>query len=486
MVFTSGVFLYLFLPLFLAVYYLLPGRARLVWVVAASWAFYGWWRVDFLGLMGAAACWTWLGGLWIGRLQHDSPELRRQPRRRRQARAVLALAVALDLGVLGYFKYFHFGLQSLNALLAMLGAQPLAAWRVALPVGISFYLFHSLSYLVDVYRGDEPAASDFLELAAYMTMFPQLLSGPLIRFKDLGPQLRERSHGFDGFSAGAGRFMAGFCKKVLVADLAAPIANAVFALARPAAADAWLGALAYAIQIYFDFSGYSDMVIGLGRMLGFRFPENFQAPYLSRSITEFWRRWHISLSTWLRDYLYIPLGGNRRGSARTLLNLMVVMVLGGLWHGAAWTFLLWGAWHGLFLALERRLRMVREARGAEAASAGAWAVAPTMLVVVVGWVLFRSASLAGALRLYAGMIGLHGLGLSAALRWQLGGLELAVLGCALAAVYAGPWLARRLASVRQAGDSWVLAGRVVVIPLFAVALLRTAAASFAPFLYFQF
>jgi alginate O-acetyltransferase complex protein AlgI len=498
MVFTSAVFLYLFLPLFLLVYYLLPGRARLAWILLASWAFYGWWRLDFLALIVAATCWTWLGGLWLGRRRGGSPV----PRRRRGASAALALGIALNLAVLGYFKYFNFGVDSLNALLAGLGARPLTAWRVVLPVGISFYLFHSISYLVDVHRGDAPVATDFLELAVYLALFPQLVAGPIIRYKDLCPQLRQRSHSFAGFSEGACRFMLGFCKKVLIADLVAPIANAGFALAAPTLVDAWLGALAYTAQIYFDFSGYSDMAIGLGGMMGFRFPENFRAPYLSASITEFWRRWHISLSTWLRDYLYIPLGGNRRGPARTILNLMAVMVLGGLWHGAAWTFILWGAWQGLFLALERGRRRPRQAVSASPAAPPTepearrpLAVAATMLVVIVGWVLFRSATLREALSLYAGMIGLHGLGLSAGLGWQIGGLELAVLGFAGLSAYAGPWLARRFAPASGAPGfagaparavHLFLAGRLAVVPLFVLALLRTAAESFSPFLYFRF
>jgi alginate O-acetyltransferase complex protein AlgI len=519
MVFTSAIFLYLFLPLFLLVYYLLPGRARLAWILLASWVFYGWWRLDFLALIVAATLWTWLGGLWIGRssgsplpgrggpVRRDTggvSPVRRQHPRRRGARAAVGLGVALNLGVLGYFKYFHFGVRSLNALLASLGARPLTAWEVVLPVGISFYLFHSISYLVDVYRGDAPVATDFLELAVYMALFPQLVAGPIVRYKDLCPQLRQRTHSFAGFSEGAARFMTGLCKKVLIADLVAPIANAGFGLGAPTLAEAWLAALAYTAQIYFDFSGYSDMAIGLGLMMGFRLPENFRAPYLARSITEFWRRWHISLSTWLRDYLYIPLGGNRRGSGRTLVNLMVVMVLGGLWHGAAWTFALWGAWQGLFLALERLRRRPREPGAeprAEPERPGAWAVVPTLLVVIVGWVLFRSPSLSAALRLYAGLIGLGGLGLSAGLRWQLGGLELAVMAFALVAVYAGPWLARRFAPAPLArspaggpglapasGGPWQLplAARMALVPLFVLALLRTAAVSFTPFLYFQF
>jgi len=472
MVFTSSVFLFLFLPLFLGVYYLLPGRARLAWILAASWVFYGWWRLDFLALIAGVTIWTYLGGRWIGRFRGG-----------RRARAALALGIAANLAVLGYFKYFNFGIDSLNALLGFLGAGTLTAWRVVLPVGISFYLFHSISYLVDVHRGDAPVAGDFLELAVYMALFPQLVAGPIIRYKDLCGQLKVRPHTWAGFSEGSARFMIGFCKKVLIADLVAPLANAAFGLAAPTAADAWLGALAYTAQIYFDFSGYSDMAIGLGLLMGFRFPENFRAPYLASSITEFWKRWHISLSTWLRDYLYIPLGGNRKGTRRTLVNLLLVMVLGGLWHGAAWTFILWGAWHGLFLAIERRRRP-------QPAGLRTAAVAATMLVVIAGWVMFRSGTLAEALRMYGGMIGLHGFGVSGALRWQLGGLELAALGLALVAVYAGPALARGwgAAAPAPAPVRWDLAatGRVAVIPLFLLALLRTAAVSFSPFLYFQF
>jgi len=490
MVFSSSLFVFLFLPLFLGVYYLLPFRARSAWIIVGSWAFYAWWRVDFLALIVGVTAWTYLLGVRIaaggGRQGTARPASGRQgwP----GPRAALALGVAGTLGVLGYFKYFNFGVESLNALLGSLGAGRITAWEVVLPVGISFYVFQATSYLVDLYRGDAPAAGSYLDLAAYISLFPQLVAGPIIRYKDIAGQLREREHTLGGFSEGAGRFMIGFCKKVLIADTVATLADAAFALAAPTAADAWLGTVAYAAQIYFDFSGYSDMAIGLGLMMGFRFMENFREPYLASSITEFWGRWHISLSTWLRDYLYIPLGGNRRGHGRTLANLMTVMVLGGLWHGAAWTFVLWGAWHGLILVTERR--RARTVPGGPVLRAAG--VVRTMLLVLVGWVLFRSPDLRAAGSMYAGMIGLRGLGVSDSLRWQLSPMALSVLGIAFLGVYAVPLLRRRLSAGRRLPDpaqgwsGFLLAGRAAVAALFVLALLKVSADSFSPFLYFRF
>ncbi|MBN1836537.1 MAG: MBOAT family protein, partial [Spirochaetales bacterium] len=448
MVFSSSVFVFLFLPLFLIVYYLLPFRARSAWILAGSWLFYAWWRVDFLALIVGVSLWTYLLGRRIAALPAGP------------GRLALALGVAGNLAVLGYFKYFNFGIESLNALLGSLGAARITAWEVVLPVGISFYVFQATSYLVDLHRGDAPEARSYLDLAAYISLFPQLIAGPIIRYKDIAGQLLHREHSFASFSEGSWRFMVGFCKKVLVADTVAVLADAAFALAAPTAADAWLGTAAYAVQIYFDFSGYSDMAIGLGLMMGFRFMENFRAPYLASSITEFWGRWHISLSTWLRDYLYIPLGGNRRGRRRTLVNLMTVMLLGGLWHGAAWTYVLWGAWHGLLLAAERLRSLfagpaaVRKGGSGVPASSGfsrapsglsrLAGVARTMVLVLAGWVLFRSPDLQAAGSMYAGMIGLRGLGLSDTLRWQLSPLALSVLALAVLGMYVMPLLGERL------------------------------------------
>ena len=328
-----------------------------------------------------------------------------------------------------------------------------------------------------------------------MALFPQLVAGPIIRYKDLCPQLRQRSHSFERGSPGGLPLHAGLLQEGAARRPVAPIADAGFALAAPTLVDAWLGAVAYTFQIYFDFSGYSDMAIGLGLMMGFRFPENFRLPLPVAP---------ASPSSGAAGTSPCPPGcatTSTSPSAATatvprapILNLMLVMLLGGLWHGAAWTFVLWGAWHGLFLALERGRRRPRQEAGAVPEARRPLAVAATMLVVIVGWVLFRSATLREALSLYAGMIGLHGLGLSAGLGWQIGGLELAVLALAGLSAYAGPWLARRLAPASgapgfegaPAGAASVPAGRLAVVPLFVLALLRTAAESFSPFLYFQF
>ncbi len=473
MVFSTTIFLFLFLPVFLLVYYLLPFRWRSAWILVASYTFYAWWRVDFLLLFAGTTLFTYFVGRLIGRWG----EL---PRR---AQLALAVGVVGNLGVLGYFKYFNFGADSLNALLVSLGGDPLSTLRVLLPIGISFYVFQAVSYLVDVYRGDVPAENNFFDVAAFIALFPQLIAGPILRYKDLSEQFRARTHTFKGFSEGSLRFMVGLCKKVLIADAVAPLANAAFALPDPTFADAWLGALAYTIQLYFDFSGYSDMAIGLGLMMGFRFRENFDHPYVSKSVTEFWRRWHISLSSWLRDYLYIPLGGNRRGRTRTYVNLMTVMLLGGLWHGAAWTFVLWGALHGGALAVER----VAKERGWRTPPP-ALALPLTMLVVVAGWVTFRATGLGDMAGMYRGMLGLNGWGVSDTLAWRLEPSALTALVVAWGLVYLAPWW-RGFVGARAHNSrlvSFALTTQLMVLPLFALGVLRLSADTFSPFLYFQF
>jgi alginate O-acetyltransferase complex protein AlgI len=305
-VFASPTFLFLFLPLFLLGYYLLPFRYRSGWILGGSWLFYGWWRVDFLLLLVVASTGAGVVGRQISRCETPGGK-----------RAWLIGGVGSALALLGYFKYFNFGVASLRRILEVLtGSEQLLRGvpEVVLPVGISFFIFQIISYIVDVYRGTAPEAKSLVDVAAYVSLFPQLVAGPIVRYAEIADQLRGREHSKELFAAGTRRFALGMVRKVLVADAVAPLVDAVFALPDPGAAAAWIGLTAYTVQIYFDFSAYSDMAIGLGAMMGFHFPENFRAPYQSRSITEFWRRWHITLSAWLRDYLYIPLGGNRRGS----------------------------------------------------------------------------------------------------------------------------------------------------------------------------
>ena len=345
MVFSSNVFLFLFLPIFLGLYYLSSNRYRNLLILIGSYVFYAWWRVDFLLLFVAVTLWNYLFGLRIDRAGTRS----------KAAQRWVLWGVAGNLATLGYFKYANFGMSNLNALLESAGLEPFVLTHVILPIGISFYIFQSISYLIDVYRGDTEPTRNLINFAAFIALFPQLIAGPVLRYKDLADQFTGRSHNLDKFAEGATRFMQGFVKKVFIADTLAPLVDHCFALQNPSTGDAWLGMLAYTAQLYFDFSGYSDMAIGLGLMMGFRFMENFNQPYISQSITEFWRRWHISLSTWLRDYLYVPLGGNRGGTFNTYRNLFLTMLLGGFWHGANWTFLIWGAWHGTWLAIERAL-----------------------------------------------------------------------------------------------------------------------------------
>ncbi len=476
MVFSSEVFLFLFLPVFLAVYYLTPMRGRSVTILLGSYVFYAWWRMDFLFLLFGTTVWVYTFAILVERNLGS-----------RHAKLFLTIGIAGCLAVLGIFKYLNFFIDSFAELMGT-DAQGLGVhWRLILPIGISFYIFQSISYLVDVYRRDTPATRNFIDLAAYKALFPQLIAGPILRFRDLAGQFRSRQHTLEKFTDGTSLFVIGLAKKVLLADPIAPIANTVFASSHPTMAEAWLGAIAYAMQLYFDFSGYSDMAIGLGLMIGFQFRPNFDNPYISRSITEFWRRWHISLSSWLRDYLYIPLGGSRLGPTRTYVNLVLVMLLGGLWHGANWTFVLWGGWHGGWLALER-------ATGWNRIADTRWIALPgTLLVVLLGWVMFRADSVADAFALYGGMLGQNGLGIRA--DTLLGVTHEAMLTLAVACFVVA--IEPMMGSLRQtniaapAGDGAAVMRQPIVMPLLlsllaTVTILKLAESSQTPFLYFQF
>ncbi len=473
MVFSSETFLFLYLPLFLALYYMTPVRFRSVTILAGSYAFYGWWRLDFLGLLFLTTLWTYVFGRLIGAASSQ-----------RAAKTFLTIGLIGCLGVLAVFKYLNFFIDSFAALW---GTSPDALgvhWRLILPIGISFYVFQAVSYLVDVYRKDASATAGFFDFAAFIALFPQLIAGPILRFKDLEKQFEHREHSVDLFLRGMTIFVIGLAKKVLLADSVAPLADLAFGTAEPALLLAWVGAIAYMIQLYFDFSGYSDMAIGLGLMMGFHFIANFDTPYISRSITEFWRRWHISLSVWLRDYLYIPLGGNRKGRARTYLNLMLVMLLGGLWHGANWTFALWGLWHGGWLAVERA---TGRARGA-----GLSGLAVTLLIVLLGWVMFRAASVTEAFQVYGGMVGLHGIVPPPHTAIAVTSEALLFLCIGIAVAASEPWLnraARTWFDPAPSGPLTVLNAAVpsvLVITLGIVSVMKLAEQNFSPFLYFQF
>jgi alginate O-acetyltransferase complex protein AlgI len=410
MVFSSQIFFFYFLPLALAVYYGLPRRGRHLALTLLSYIFYGWANPLFVVLLLTSTLINYVCGLKIaGERLMAGPEALGDPALddagQRRKKLWLAISVMTSLSMLGFFKYFNFAMENYNALFGWLGISAMrleTILKVTLPLGISFYTFHLLSYTIDVYRGQAKVLRNFIDFACYISLFSQLVAGPIIRFREIADQMANRTHTAEKFARGVAFISLGLAKKVLLANPCGKIADVVFDAGSRGVLDAWYGLAAYAFQIYFDFSAYSDMAIGLGLMLGFVFPKNFDSPYLSQSITEFWRRWHISLSTWLRDYLYVPLGGNRKGVWRTYINLAVVMLLGGLWHGASWNFVIWGGIHGGMLVLER-------AQGKNAfyrRMPKPFRMALTFFIVLIAWVFFRTSDLPSAFAYIASLFGL--------------------------------------------------------------------------------
>ena len=485
MVFSSHLFLFYFLPLALGLYYLMPRRGKHLVLTAVSYVFYGWANPLFMVLMFVSTLIDYLGGLFIaqqwGRSWSEPIALlpAKGPRTRTQ-KAFLVVSMCSNLALLGFFKYFNFATGNYDALVAALGLGGKKLdlrFKITLPLGISFYTFQSMSYAIDVYRGDAKAIRNIVDYFCYVAMFPQLVAGPIIRFQEVADQLQSRRHTLEKFARGAAFVGMGMAKKILLANPCGKIADLAFDGGSVGLLDSWFGAAAYAFQIYFDFSGYSDMAIGLGLMTGFVFAKNFDSPYLSQSITEFWRRWHLSLSTWLRDNLYIPLGGNRKGEVRTYLNLAAVMLLGGLWHGASWNFLIWGGIHGTMLGAERLLGKQSLYRALPRAAK----IAITFATVVLAWVFFRAADLPAAVAYLGSMFGLSaarpGAGLVAGIIYQ----PYYLLTFALAAlvVWGAPqtWdFTRRL--------TWPRTAFALAVMLLAVLALTTQ--SYNPFIYFIF
>lgn len=476
MIFVSQVFLFWFLPAVLLVYYCLPFRWRSGFLALVSYVFYGWWRVDFVVLMLASTILDFYCGWQIGRLNgvvDGDPDAAAVPALNKKRKRFVLLSICANLGLLGYFKYWNFGVETLNSMLVAAGGSPFPYAEIILPVGISFYTFQSLSYSIDVYRREAPAVKRFIDFACYISLFPQLVAGPIVRYQTLAAELVSRTHTFDKIARGVFLFQVGFVKKALIADTVAPTADAAFALANPSFTDAWLGVFAYTLQIYFDFSGYSDMAIGLGLMFGFTFPINFNSPYKSVSITDFWRRWHVSLSSWLRDYLYVPLGGNRKGPRRTYINLMLTMLLGGLWHGAAMTFVLWGAYQGAWLAFERMIGR----RPLYSRLPLPFQIAFTFVIAMGGWVLFRAKDASQAGTFFSSMAGFGGE--TASVMGRLSETDLMAFAVASAVVWFMP-NSQTLAEGRTG------LARLLVAPLFLVAVAQMFVSDYSPFLYFQF
>ena len=471
MLFPSISFLFYFLPAFFLLYCAAPGIVAKNFVLLfASLLFYAWGEPRFVVLLAIEIVFNYGAALVIDRTKG------------RERRLATTIGIAANLALLGVFKYADFFADTLNSVLGA-GVVPLPA--IALPLGISFFTFHSVSYLIDVYRGGVRASRNLLSIAVYIAMFPQLVAGPIIRYHTIADRLGARRMTLGRASAGMRIFVIGLAQKVLIADEVARIADSVFdKVAQPGLAEAWLGLSAYTIQIYFDFAGYSNMAIGLGLALGFAFPRNFRLPYAARSMTDFWRRWHISLSQWLRDYLYIPLGGNRGSLIETYRNLCLVFVLCGLWHGAKWTCVIWGVHHGLFLVAERA-GVARVLTAAPTLLARLYA----LLAVMTGWVWFRADDLEQALRFFAGLAGFRGLGsLSVSTHIVLHPLTLVALliGALLATVRIDGAYAIRHVPARARRLLYAFADTAGTAAFLVLSVLSVAAGSYSPFLYFRF
>jgi alginate O-acetyltransferase complex protein AlgI len=471
MVFASLEFQTLFLPLFLLLYAVVPqGRRNLV-LLLGSWIFYGWLSPLFLSLHVALALLAWFGGLLLDRAREGS----------RTRMHLLIGLIVFNTAVLFWYKYANMLATGISQLMVHYGAMPLAWQKIALPAGLSFIVLQTISYLLDVHRHTVPVERSFLRYATYISMFGHSIAGPIIRYDWVRHELLQRAFNWQNFSLGAQRFMVGMCMKVLLADTLSPLVDVVFHLECPSFADAWIGCLAYSLQLFFDFSGYSAMAIGLGLMLGFHFPENFNHPYWAGSIQDFWRRWHISLSNWLRDYLYIGLGGNRHGHWSTYRNLFMTMAIAGLWHGGdSWNYLLWGATHGLALCLERAWQ-----QRYLPAMPPLLAHAVTLLFVCLAWTLFRAPDLQHAITMYAGQFGGHGWAISDALAVTIRPVHglaalLSVIGVIMPVWQ--PALEQRLAKHclwAYCRALWPLAG-------FLLSFALIASREAVPFLYFQF
>jgi alginate O-acetyltransferase complex protein AlgI len=483
MVFSSPIFLFAFLPLVLLCLAVPSLKARNSLLLVFSLVFYAWGEVVFAFLMLGSTVVNYYLGLWV--------EQEKEQSRRRWA---VAVAVALNIGTLAFFKYANFVVANCNELLQGAGLQPMKFEPVRLPIGISFFTFHALSYVIDVYRGKWRAARNPVDVALYIFFFPQLIAGPILRWSAMAPQIARRVVTRAGFAEGVRRFSEGLAKKMVVANVVAAPADQIFALPKQELGPvlAWFGTLCYTIQIYFDFSGYSDMAVGLGRMFGFEFIENFNFPYISQSIREFWRRWHISLSSWFRDYLYLPLGGNRVSDGRTYLNLLIVFFLCGLWHGASWTFVVWGLYHGVFLVIERtRFGQIEERL---------WRPLRHLYVPLVGmggWVLVRAETFSQAAFFLQNMLGFKSAGeatqplgryVSAQVVWAL------ILGI----IFSTPlwprvreW-AQALAQAAQgraqiaAQATGLVLETVVLVALLLVSAAWLAGGTYNPFIYFRF
>lgn len=484
MVFSSFVFLLAFLLLVLLIYYVCPGKVRNLVLLVASLLFYAWGEPVYVLIMLFSTVFDYTNGRLIEYFQNKN--------RPGKAKVVLVIDLVGNLGILGFFKYADFVIGNINSIT---GAG-LTLLHIALPIGISFYTFQTMSYTIDVYRKVVPAQHNIVAFATYVTLFPQLIAGPIVQYKTVAAELSDRKVTLTDFSEGAFRFTIGLAKKVLLANQIGSLWDTISQLHQMSAATAWLGAIAYSFQIYFDFSGYSDMAIGLGKMFGFHFLENFNFPYMSKTITEFWRRWHISLSSWFREYVYIPLGGNRKGMGRQLFNIMVVWMLTGLWHGANWNFVLWGVYYGILLMIEK-LFLLKWLKKAPAWIGHIY----SMLLVVIGWTIFAQTDMSQLGRYLKTMfgIGAHG-GADADFFYFLSTNAVLLILLVVCSIDHRFWLRKvckkSVASENAENDNiyqWCELSRgltyakpIIMVVLLVVSFAFLVGDSYNPFLYFRF
>ena len=465
MLFSTSVFLFGFLPLVLVVYYTLLRRFRVlqnIFLTIASLFFYAWGEPRFVVVMIGSIIGNWVFALWIDKVREN----------KKQVRLAMTLMVAANLSILFIYKYLTFTLKNINLLF---GSNILIP-TIILPIGISFFTFQAMSYVIDVYRKDGMPQKNPLNVALYVAFFPQLIAGPIVRYETVAEQIQNRTETFEGFSEGVSRFMVGFIKKMLLANTLAVVADKAFAAENPSVLFAWLGALAYTFQIYYDFSGYSDMGIGMGKMFGFHFLENFNFPYIARSITEFWRRWHMSLGTWFRDYVYFPLGGSRvEGKGRLVLNLFIVWFLTGVWHGANWTFLVWGLMYFFLITIEKLTGFDKKI--------GFFGHIYTLFFVIAGWVVFKAESLTAAVTYFKNMLGMNSNGLTDINSFFY--LKENIYFYIAALIFSFPiagFISKKLEGNKYAD----IAYPIVITTFFLIAVSYAIKGSYNPFIYFNF
>ena len=467
MVFSSAIFLLYFLPVFLLVYTFIPKILKNWWILIASICFYAWGAPQFVFILLGST----IIDFFIVQTMHRSEE-------KRKKKQLLILSLVLNVGLLAYFKYANFFVENVNSLLHAIGMNEVSWTSVALPIGISFYTFQTLTYSIDVYRGVHAPLKHLHNYLLYIMSFPQMIAGPIVRFNSIADQIVERKETIDDKLLGFFRFCIGLSKKVLIANVLGATANDLFGL--PAdemtTGTAWIAILAYTFQIYFDFAGYSDMAIGLGKMMGFTFPENFNNPYTAKSITEFWRRWHITLGEWLKNYLYIPLGGNRTTTQRIYINLIIVFFISGLWHGASWNFVIWGLFHGIFLILDRLfLKKMLDKIG------GIPSVLFTFFVVVIGWVFFRLETFDEASQFISQLFSFDG-----ALELILPTEFYVILFFAILISFFTIFKIGHSIESALYGESAILSRALFSVLLFVLCLSAITAGGFNPFIYFRF